>query len=98
MCAAVDDVHHRNGENVCVAAADIFVKGKTEIVGCGFGYCERYAEDGVGAEVRLGVGAVEGEHLFVDGNLIECAHAYEGFGDRAVDVGYGFECAFAHVT
>ncbi len=98
VCAAVDDVHHRNGKNVCVATADVFVKGKTEIVGCSLGNGERYTEDGVGTEVRLGVCAVEFEHLFVDCDLVESVHADEGLGDGAVDVGYGFECAFAHVA
>ncbi len=98
MSATVDDVHHRNGKNVSVATADVFVKGKVEVVGSSLGNGERYTEDGVCTEVGLGVGAVEGEHGFVDCDLVESAHAYESLCDGAVYVGNGFLYAFAHVA
>ena len=98
MSAAVDDVHHGHGQGIGVAATDVFVEGKVEVVGSSLGNGERHAEDGVGAEVALGVGAVEVEHGLVDGNLIKRAHAYEGCGDGTVDVGYGFEDTLAHVA
>ncbi len=98
MSAAVDDVHHGHGECVGVAATDVFVEGKVEVVGSGFCHSEGNAEDGVCAEVRFGGGAVESEHFFVDGNLVESAHANEGGSDYVVDVGYCFEHAFAHVA
>ncbi len=98
VCAAVDDVHHGNGQYVGVAAADVFVEGQVEVVGGSFSYGQGYAEDGVGAKIALGVGAVEGEHCFIDGNLVEGAHAHKCGGDGAVDVGYSLEHAFAHVA
>ncbi len=98
VCATIDDVHHGHGEHVGVATAYIFVEGKVEVVGGSLGNGERYAEDGVCTEVALGVGAVEGQHGLVDGYLVEGAHAYEGGCDGAVDIGYGFEYAFAHVA
>ncbi len=98
VSAAVDDVHHRHGEHVGVASADVLVEGKVEVVGGSLCNGEGNAEDCVCAEVALGVGAVEGEHGLVDSNLVEGAHAYEGLSDGAVDVGYGFEDAFAHVA
>ena len=86
------------GEHVGVAATDIFVEREVEIVGGSLCNSKRNAEDGVGAEVALGVGAVEGEHLLVDGDLVKGAHAFEGFGDGAIYVGNGFENALAHVA
>ena len=35
--AAVHDIHHRDGQNFGVGAADVFVEGKTECLGGGFG-------------------------------------------------------------
>ena len=98
VCAAVDDVHHRNGKNVCVATADVFVEGQVEVVGSCLCNSERYAEDGVCAEVALCVGAVKSEHGFVDGDLVESAHTYEGRCDRTVYISHCFEDAFAHVA
>ncbi len=98
MSAAVDDVHHRHGQSVGVAAADVFVEGEVEIVGSSLGNGQRYAEDGVGAEVRFGVGAVELEHLLIDGDLVEGAHSFESLGDGAVYVGNSLENAFTHVA
>ena len=71
MRAAVDDVHHRDGHYVCVGAADIAVERYMQIVGSCMSHCEGYAEDGVGAEVGLGLGAVQSQHLVVDGTLLE---------------------------
>ena len=98
VSAAVDDVHHGDGKGVGVATADVFVEGQVEIVGGSLGHGEGNTEDGVGAEVRLGVGAVEFEHCLVDGYLVERAHALEGLGDGAVDVGHSLENALAHVA
>ncbi len=98
MSTAVDDVHHGNGEHVAVAATDIFVEGEIEIVSGSLGNCERNAEDGVGAEVALGVGAVESEHGLVDLDLVKRAHALESLGDGAVDVGHSLGDTLAHVT
>ncbi len=98
VSATVDDVHHRNGENVSVATTYIFVEGKVEVVGCSLCNCERYAEDSVGAEVALGVGAVESQHGLVDSDLIKGIHANESCSDRTVYIGYGLCNALAHIA
>ena len=98
VCTAVDDVHHGHGEAVGVATADIFVEGHVEIVGGSLGNCERNTEDGISAEVALGVSAVESKHCLVDLDLVESAHTLEGFGDGAVYVGHSLEDALAHVA
>ena len=47
MSAAVDDVHHRDGENIGVGAAKIAVKGKAKFCRCSLCDCEGYAKDSV---------------------------------------------------
>ena len=87
-----------DGQSVAVASADVLIEGQVEVVGSGFGNSKAYAENGVCAEVALGLGAVKSEHLFVDGDLVKSAHAYESFGNGTVDVGHGFLHALAHVA
>ena len=72
MCTAVDDVHHRNGENISIGTTDITVQGDVEIIGGGVGHGKAYAQNGVGAEFALGRSAVELDHGLVDGPLLEC--------------------------
>ena len=64
--AAVEDVHHRHGQHVGVRAADVAVQRQLELVGRGLGDGEADAEDRVGAEPGLVVGAVEVDELGVD--------------------------------
>ena len=69
--AAVDDVHHRHGQHVGVGAADVAVQRQLQLVGGRPGDGEAGAEDGVGAEAGLVVGAVEVEQGLVDEPLVE---------------------------
>ena len=71
--AAVDDVHHRYGQDVGVGAADVAVERKLELVGRGLGDGQAGAEDRVGAEASLVVGAVEVAELGVDESLLEAS-------------------------
>ena len=57
--AAVEDVHHRDREQVGVGPADVAEQREVGRVGGGAGDGERDAEDRVGAEARLVGGAVE---------------------------------------
>ena len=96
--ATVHDVHHRHGECEGVAAADIAVEGNVEVVGSCVCAGEGDAEDGVGAEVLFGRGAVEFDHRLVDEALVEDVHSFHHGGDLLVHVGHGFQRAFAEVT
>ena len=58
VCAAVNDVHHRHGQNVCVCSADVAVKGHAKGLGCGVCNGQRYAEDGVSTQLALSGRAV----------------------------------------
>ncbi len=98
MGAAVDDVHHRDGEHIGVGAADIAVQGDVEVVGGSVGNCEAHAEDGVGAELALGGGAVELDHSLVNGALLKSGHTYDSGGNDVVHVGNSLEDALAEVA
>ena len=70
MAAAVEDVHHRHGQDVGVRAADVAEQRQVGRVGSGPRDGERDAEDRVGAELLLVGAAVDGEHLGVDEPLL----------------------------
>ena len=84
--AAVEHVHHRRRQHVGVGAADVAEQRQAPLVGRGVGDGEGHAEDGVGAEAGLVVGAVEIEQDLVDAALVGGLEAEEGVGDLAVDV------------
>ena len=94
---AVDDVHHRNGQYLGVYIPYIAVQRQTEFVGSGFGYRQRYTEDGVGTQFAFVFGAVQSDHRFVDAYLVEHVAADEFRSDLFVYVGNGFQDTFAHV-
>ena len=93
--AAVEDVHHRHRQHVGVGPADVAVERQLQLGGGGPGHGQGDAEDGVGAEAGLVVGAVEGDQLGVDDALVERVEALDGVGDLAVDVADGVEHALA---
>ena len=97
MRAAIDDVHHRNGQDAGLGAADIAVERQAGRIGRSLGDGERHAEDGVGAESRLVRGAVELDHGLVDGDLLFGIHAADGVEDLVVDRIDGLEHALAEI-
>ena len=87
MGSAVEDVHQREREHVCVRATDVAIEGQLTL-GCrGLRDGQRDPEDRVGAEPRLGVGAVELDQRRVEAALIERLDTDDRFGDLVVDVG-----------
>ena len=84
--AAVEHVHERHRQHVRVRTADVAVQRELGLVGGGLGRGERHAEDGVGPEAPLAVGAVERDQLVVEQALVGAVEADDGVGDLAVDV------------
>ncbi len=95
---AIDDVHHRHGQGVCVRAADIPVKRHAESIRRSLGDCERDAENRVCAEFGLRCGAVQLEHELVDAALIAGALAEQRRGDDLVHVVHSLGNALAEVA
>ena len=94
---AIYDVHHRNGQHFCIRAAYVAVKRHAKFVGSSFGSGQRYAKDGIGAEVALVLSAVKGYHSLVKRYLVENVAADEFGSYLFVYVGNGFQYAFAHI-
>ena len=84
--AAVEHVHHRNGQRFGVHAADVAVQRQTERLGARLRHGERYAEHRVRAETGLVRRAVELDEELVDIRLVERVETVERLGDLAVDV------------
>jgi hypothetical protein len=70
-CAAVDDVHHRNRQDVCVRAADVAEQFELGGLRGGLGHGERDTKDGVGPDPALVRGAVQIDQLLVDDPLLD---------------------------
>ena len=68
--AAVDDVHHRHRQDVGVRATDVAEQRQLRRLGRGAGDSQRDAEDRVGADLGLVVGAVQVDHRLVDQPLL----------------------------
>ncbi len=89
MGAAVEDVHHRDGKDLCVWPAEVLEEGQPDLRGGGVGGGQRDGEEGVGAELRFVRRAIEGDHGLVDGDLVEGVEAGEFLGDDFFDAGDG---------
>ena len=96
--AAVEDVHHGRGQDAGVDAAEVAVERELERVGGGAGAGHGDGEDGVGAELGLVLGAVDGDHGGVDEALVGGVHAGEFGGEDGFDVFDGVEDALAEVV
>ena len=96
--AAVEDVHHGDGQHVGVGPAHVAVQGQLELVGRGPGHRQRHAEDGVGPQAGLVVGVVEVAQDAVDVALVEGVEADQGVVDLVLDVADRVEHALAAVA
>ena len=95
---AVDDVHHRGGEEAGGGPAEVAVERQPAVLGGGMGHRHRDTEDRVGAELFLGGRAVELEHEFVARGLVESVTALEFLGDPRIHILDGGHHALAQVN
>ena len=96
--AAVDDVHHRHRQRARVDAAEVLVERQAGLFGRGPGDRDRDAEDRVGAELLLGLGAVGADQRAVDVGLVVRLQADDLGAEHAVDVVDRLEHALAAVA
>ena len=96
--AAVEDVHHRRGQQMRVDTAQVLVQRQARRLGSGAGDGQRHAQNGVGAELGLVGGTVRGDQRGIDGALIEGIEAHDGIGALVVDVLDGLRDALAQVA
>jgi hypothetical protein len=93
--AAVEDVHHRHGEDVRGLAAEIAPQRHPLLGRRGVGGRQRDREDGVGPEPILVLGPVELAQRPVQPGLVGGVASADGVRDLAVDVGHGLGHALA---
>ena len=82
VLAAVDDVGHRHGQDPGVGAAEVAVERQAAAGRGGLGGGEADAEDRVGAELPLVLGAVGGDHRAVEPDLVGGVAADDDLGQR----------------
>ena len=66
-----------HGQDLGVGAAEVLEQRQADRLGSRLGVGQRHREDGVGAELGLGLGAVQLEHDAVHRQLVEGVHALE---------------------
>ena len=98
VCAAVEDIHHGDGQGLGVGSADIGVQRHAQRLGGRLGAGQRHAQNGVGAQAALVGGAVQIDHGAVDEGLIHGVHADDGLGQLAVHGVHGLHHALALVA
>ena len=96
--AAIEDVHHRDGQHMGIDAADVAVERQAEGIGGSFGNCQAGAQNGIGAQLGFIGGAVQLDHGHIDGFLLDGIPADQGIGDLAIDILNRFENTLAEVA
>ena len=95
--AAVDDVHHGGRQQAGADAAEIAEQRLAGVGRRGMGRGQRNAEDGVGPQLALVLGAVQVDHPPVQRGLIQGVHAGQFVGQDVVDVVDRLQHALAQV-
>ena len=98
MHAAVEDIHHRCGQQVGVDATQVLVQRQARRLGSGAGNGQRHAQDGVGTELGLVGGTVRGNQRGINGALVEGVETHDGVSALVVDVLDGLRNALAQVA
>ncbi len=98
MGAAIEDVHHRNRQEVRAHTAEIAVKRSVFGLRLGPRGGHGDGQNRVGSELALVVAAVEIDHLAIDGALVRGFHAQDRGSDGFVDVFDGFEGALTEIA
>ena len=98
VSAAVQNVHHGDGQTVAVHAAQEAVQGNAQRGSSSAADCDGHSQDRVGAQVGLVFGAVGREHRSVHSVDVGGVHADDGVSDDGIDILNGLGHALAQVT
>ena len=93
--ATVEDVHHRDGQDMAVAATNVAIKFLTGLLSGGLGAGEGNAEDGVGTEIALVGSGIQFNHTGINGSLVGNFHSHNLFSDILVDMVHSLQNTFA---
>lgn len=100
MASSIDDVEGGDREDelgVASKVGNVPVEGDALLSSSGLGNGHGDSQDGVGSELALVLGAVESNHLLVDGLLVNGVVSLERRGDDGIDVLNGLEDSLSKV-
>ncbi len=95
---AIDDVHLRHRQQRGLGPAEITVERKLAGGGLGLGGRQRHAENRIGAEPLLVLGAVELAQTLVEGFLVGGVRTLQGAGDLAIHRVHGLAHPLAAIA
>ena len=96
--ASVDDVHHRNGKDLGVRAAQVAVQGLVQLGRRRFGKRQGNTQNGVGPQFGLVECAVQGIHEGIRRGLFRGFQTDQGRSNDVTDVVYGLGDSLALVA
>ena len=96
--ATVHDVHHGHRQGLGIDAAQVAEQGLADAFRGRLGAGQRNGEDGVGAQLLLGRGAVQLDHDAVHAGLVKHLHADQLRGDQLIGIFDGLAHALAQVA
>ena len=94
--AAVQDVHHGNGQRPGIHPTHVPVQGLAQAVRSSACHRKAHAENGVGPQIAFVLRAVDFKHGLVNETLVGDVEAHKRFLQFNVDVRNGFLHALAH--
>ena len=71
MGTTIDDVHHRNRQDIGIGSTDVTVEGNAKIFSSSLGNSQGNAENGICSEIALGGSSVKLDHGLVDSSLLK---------------------------
>ena len=98
MGAAVQDVHHGDGQTVAVHTAEEAVEGHIQRSGSGAACSDGHGQNGVCSQIGLILGAVGLQHGGIDCVDVGSVQPHHSIGDDGVDVLNGLGHALAKIA
>ena len=97
MLPAIDDVHHRHWQDMGIYAANIAIERKATCIRRRFRYRKADAQNGIRAQVRFIVGAIQINHDRIDIFLLLGVQFDQGFKNWPVNGLNRLKHALAHI-
>src|SRR5207244_11006412 len=96
--ATIEDVHHRNRQDICCCAAKITIERQLEAVCRGSSSGHRHSQNSIRAKTAFVFGTVELDHLLIEGALVGGVEVGKRLGDFPIHVLYGLKHAFSEIA
>ncbi len=97
MGTSVDNIHHRNRQDLRIASSDITVQRNLQSSRCGFCTSQRHSQHGIGAQIVFRPGTAQFYQHPIYGRLIQRIHSQKRIRNDRIDIFNGFQHAFSHI-